>query len=46
MHMMLTDKKSRTGNRGFTGVLYKMWPLLPSWLAVSRSQPRWHWLKL
>ena len=25
--------------QGFDGVLYKMWPLLTSWLATSRCQP-------
>ena len=26
--------------RWFVGVLYKLWPLLMPWLAVSRYQPR------
>jgi len=27
--------------RRFNSVLYKLWPLLMPWLAVSRYQPRW-----
>jgi len=43
---LLKKSTSRVGNRGFDGVLYKMWTLLASSLVVSRCQPRWRWLKL
>jgi len=39
MHMMIREI-IWAGNKGFDGVLYKMWPLL----AASRCQSRWRWL--
>ena len=30
-----SSTQSQAGNRGFDGVLYKLWPLLASWLAAS-----------
>jgi len=45
MHMMTREIiPGRKG--GFDSVLYKMWPLLASWLAASRCQPRWRRPKL
>jgi len=32
--------------KGFDSVFYNMWPLLPSWVAVSRSLATPSWLKL